>query len=386
MEQSHDRGAVIFLPSMGLLTMSIPTQVRLIHCAETIKGGIATYLRELLAQQVQAFKAREIAVVVPQSQLTELPRLDGVVVHSYEDVPGQRVRNAFKLGRQVLTLMLANPAAVVHVHSTFAGVTVRALAALVGRAKALVYCPHGWAWDRPMNPLARRVTQSLERALSWVSGAIVCISDHERQTGIQAGISASKLHVVLNGVAAHAPTPQPMAVDWPQDRLRVLFVGRFDRQKGVDLFCQAMAQMQSEVYAVMAGGAVLGDAISIQLPPNAHLAGWVSASQLEYLLRASDVLVVPSRWEGFGLIAAEAMRAGVAVVAAKVGGLAEVVDHERTGVLIEPESVAAICQALRSHTVQEWHDMGTQGKLRFDRRFKMERVHTELMALYQRLR
>lgn len=366
--------------------MPMPTQVRLIHCAETIKGGIATYLRELLVQQVLAFKAGEIAVVVPQSQLTELPRLDGVVFYAYDDVPGQRARNAFKLGRQVQRLMLSNPGAVVHVHSTFAGVTVRALAALLGRAKALVYCPHGWAWDRPMSPLARRVTQSIERILSLVCGAIVCISEHERQTGIQAGISASKLHVVLNGVASHAPTPQSVAVDWPQDRLRVLFVGRFDRQKGVDLFCQAMAQMQSEAYAVMAGGAVLGDAMSIQLPPNAHLVGWMSASQLEYLLRSADVLVVPSRWEGFGLIAAEGMRAGVAVVAAKVGGLAEVVDHGRTGVLIEPESVSSICQALRSCTIQQWRDMGAQGKLRFDELFKMERVHSELMALYQRLR
>lgn len=368
------------------MTMSIPTQVKLIHCAETIKGGIATYLRELLVHQVQAFNAGEIAVVVPQSQLTELPHLNGIVFCAYEDVPGQRVRNAFKLGHRVQELMLANPHAVVHVHSTFAGATVRALAVLMGRTKTLVYCPHGWAWDRPMGQLARRATQFIERLLSRGCGAIVCISDHERQTGIQAGIPKSKLHVVLNGVASKAPAPQSVAVDWPQDRLRVLFVGRFDRQKGVDLFCQAMMQMQSEAYAVMAGGAVLGDAMSIQLPPNAHLVGWVSGSQLEYLLRSADVLVVPSRWEGFGLIAAEGMRAGVAVVAANVGGLAEVVDHGRTGVLIQPESVSSICQALRSCTIQQWRDMGAQGKLRFDELFKMERVHSELMALYQRLR
>lgn len=365
--------------------MAISKPVRLVHCAETIKGGIATYLRELLAYQVQAFQAGEIAVVVPKSQMAELPNVEGVHYLPYPDVPGQRVRNAFKLGRQVLSLMRSYPDAIVHVHSTFAGVTVRVLAAMLGRVSRLVYCPHGWAWDRPMSPLIRSLTQRIERVLSWFSGAIVCISNHERQTGIQAGIAERKLHVVLNGVASHAPQPEAVPVQWPEGKLRVLFVGRFDRQKGVDLFCDAMAQMPADAFAVMAGGAVLGDALSIQLPANVQSVGWVSAPQLQYLLQSADVLVVPSRWEGFGLIAAEGMRAGIAVVAAKVGGLSEVVDHGRTGVLIEPESAQAICQALRKHTVQEWRDMGAQGKLRFDQRFKMERVHHELMALYQSL-
>lgn len=365
--------------------MAMPTSVKLIHCAETIKGGIATYLRELLVYQVDAFKAGEIAVVVPQSQVVELPTTNGVRFLTYSDVPGQRVRNAFKLGWGVWGLLRQHPGAIVHVHSTFAGVTVRMLAAVLGRTKRLVYCPHGWAWDRPMRPLVRSLTQCVERALSWFSAAIVCISNHERQTGIQAGINQNKLRVVLNGVAAHAPQAEPVAVQWPEGKLRVLFVGRFDKQKGVDLFCEAMSQMQSEVFAVMAGGAVLGDALSIQLPANVQSVGWVSGPQLQCLLQSTHVLVVPSRWEGFGLIAAEGMRAGVAVVAAKVGGLPEVVDHGQTGVLIEPESAPAICHALRQHSVQEWRDMGARGKSRFDQRFKMERVHQELMALYQSL-
>lgn len=365
--------------------MAILKAVRLIHCAETIKGGIATYLRELLVYQAQTFQSGEIAVVVPRSQITELPAIQGVQFFPYPDVPGQRVRNAFKLGRQVLALMRSNPKAIVHVHSTFAGVTVRALAPVLGRVNKTVYCPHGWAWDRPMRPIVKRATQLVERVLSHFCGAIVCISEHERQTGVRAGIVSSKLHVVLNGVASTAPIPQDVAVHWPEERLRVLFVGRFDRQKGVDLFCEAMAQMPDEAFAVMAGGAVLGDSVSLQLPENVQSVGWVSAAQLEFLLRSAHVLVVPSRWEGFGLIAAEGMRAGIAVVAAKVGGLAEVVDHGCTGVLIQPESADAISQALRQHTVQEWGAMGARGKTRFDQRFKMERVHQELMVLYQSL-
>lgn len=366
--------------------MSQITRAKLIHCAETIKGGIATYLRELLPYQAQAFSSGEIVVVVPRSQLSELPVITGVVYQSYADEPGQRVRNAWRLGAHVLQMMRRNPDAVLHIHSTFAGVTVRMLGAMLGRAKLMVYCPHGWAWDRPMRSVAKFATRCVEVVLSWVTSAIVCISEHERQTGMLAGISPEKLRVIVNGVASEAPVPVPVDVQWTRDRLRVLFVGRFDRQKGVDLFCKAMERMPDEVHAVMAGGTVLGDAMSLHVPPNVQAVGWVSAAQLEYLLRSADVLVVPSRWEGFGLIAAEAMRAGLAVVAARVGGLAEVVEHGRTGILIEPESAAAICDALRRYNREQWIEMGAAGKQRFDQRFKMERVHTELLALYRSLR
>ena len=366
--------------------MTIMNQVKLIHCAETIKGGIATYLRELLPYQVNELAPGSVVVVIPQSQLSELPVIDGVLYQTYADQAGQRVRNAWRLGMQVMLLMRRHPRAVLHIHSTFAGVTVRILGALLGRANLMIYCPHGWAWDRPMPPLAKFATRFVELSLSWLTGAIVCISDHERQAAIRAGLSARKLRVVLNGVAARAPDPEPVSVQWHQNRLRVLFVGRFDKQKGVDLFCKAMEQMPNEVDAVMAGGAVVDDSYAPSVPANVQTVGWVSAAQLESLLRAADVLIVPSRWEGFGLIAAEAMRAGLAVVAAKVGGLAEVVEDGRTGVLIEPESDVAICQALRQYNRDQWRAMGALGKERFEHRFTMERVHRELMALYKSIR
>ena len=60
-------------------------------------------------------------------------------------------------------------------------------------------------------------------------------------------------------------------------------------------------------------------------------------------MTSADVLVIPSIYEPFGIVALEGMAAGVPVVASKVGGLAEVVEHDRTGILVysrNPESVA----------------------------------------------
>ncbi|MFX6269921.1 glycosyltransferase, partial [Acinetobacter baumannii] len=79
----------------------------------------------------------------------------------------------------------------------------------------------------------------------------------------------------------------------------------------------------------------------------------------------ADVIVVPSRWEGFGLIAVEAMRAGLAVIASRVGGLAEVVEEGVTGFLVEPDKPEEIVNILRTVTREQLHEMGNAGREHF---------------------
>src|SRR5690606_9841845 len=104
--------------------------------------------------------------------------------------------------------------------------------------------------------------------------------------------------------------------------LRLLFVGRFDRQKGVDIFCEVLKRLGSRAYGVMVGGAVLHDSINLEYPYNVRTVGWRPKNELASFYRSADILVVPSRWEGFGLVAAEAMSLGCPVIASNVGGLA----------------------------------------------------------------
>jgi glycosyltransferase involved in cell wall biosynthesis len=97
------------------------------------------------------------------------------------------------------------------------------------------------------------------------------------------------------------------------------------------------------------------------------------------------VLVVPSRWEGFGLIAAEAMRVGLPVIATNVGGLPEVVEHDVTGLIVEPESAGALVEALRVMRNGRGATFGNAGRERFLAHFTLDRVHAEVSGLYQRL-
>ena len=83
-------------------------------------------------------------------------------------------------------------------------------------------------------------------------------------------------------------------------------------------------------------------------PHHAHIqfTGWLSPSQLSSWYRSADVLVVPSRYEPFGMVILEGMIHGLPIVASNVGGPAEILDHGRTGLLFPPRDAAALAQQL----------------------------------------
>jgi glycosyltransferase involved in cell wall biosynthesis len=356
-------------------------QPGLLHCAETIKGGIASYLRELLPLQRAEWGPGRLWVVVPASQRAELPVPEGVTLLCYAD-EGGRVGNALRLGWLVLKTVWQQRVGLVHVHSTFAGAVVRPLVRLAAWRTKLVYCAHGWAWDRPMSARARRVVVAVERALARLTDKVVCISAHDLRQAQAVGLRREGLSLVLNGVSAQAPAAQPCAAGWPSGVLRVLYVGRLDKQKGIDVLYRAMAGLQGHSHAVVVGAAVLADEGLGSPPANVSLAGWQGPGQVADLMARAQVLVVPSRWEGFGLVATEGMRAGLAVVASAVGGLAEIVVDGETGHVIAPDQPQALADALRRHDAQAWQAMGQAGRRRFEQLFTMARVHQELMAIY----
>lgn len=355
----------------------------ILHCAETIKGGIATYLNDLVPLQVRDFGAERIVLVMPASQISELNVPEGVLVVGFND-SGGRPGNAFRLAIKVLqTAIGRGGAAVVHVHSTFAGVTVR-LAMLLLRWKGprIIYCAHGWMFDRPMSALALFGAKLVERWLSVVTHVVICISAHDFSLARRAGIKSGKLRIVLNGVASDGPAPLDFLPDWKVGRMRVLFVGRFDKQKGIDILFDALKLIESDVHAFIAGGAVLADEGLPDPPQCANFLGWVSPEVLEVYRLSADVMIIPSRWEGFGLVAVEAMRAGLAVIASRTGGLKEIVEDGVTGVLFEPGSVSELAEAIRSRDSLAWREMGFAARSRFEERFTMERVHSEIRNAY----
>ena len=358
-------------------------RIEIIHCAETIKGGITTYLRELIPLQASAYGSSAVRLVVPKSQAGEIADVgDTVPFHD----GGGRLVSSLRLAAAVIGQIRRHRPSIVHVHSTFAGLFVRPLLALLFPRLKIVYCAHGWAWDRPDGRIAKTVVSAAERRLLRLTSAVVCISRHDYQAALSARLNARLLHVVLNGLNTEGPSARKGVFSWPEDVLRVLYVGRFDHQKGFDVLLEAARLMKSAACIVMAGAPVLADAHYMSLlderDPRVELVGWQDPSGLAALFESADVVVIPSRWEGFGLVALEAMRAGVAVVASRVGGLAEVVVDDVTGVLVTPGDAAELASVL-DQSDRDWDQLGKRGRERFMSEFDIARTFDGLDKIYR---
>jgi glycosyltransferase involved in cell wall biosynthesis len=169
-------------------------------------------------------------------------------------------------------------------------------------------------------------------------------------------------------------------------------VGRLTAQKGFDDLIRAYANIKRSVPAsrllVVGDGYMRGELESIA--EQAHVrdstifAGFISEADLVGVLKASDVVVVPSKFEPFGIIALEAMAAGAPVVVTKVGGLAEIVDDFVDGLEVEPNSPAAIAEAaVRVLTDRELAARLAENGLKKSKAYSWESAARKTLEIYQ---
>lgn len=355
--------------------------MRILHVAESARGGVGTYLAEVLPFQAEALGRGAVRALVPDAHASHMAGVDRRLVRTWSRA-GRGLTDQYRLARAVQDQIRAFAPSIVHAHSSFAGLIVRGMHGWRSRPFRIVYCPHGWGFDRASRGWTDRAAQAVERVLAPACDRIVAISQHERRRGLEAGIAADKITVVLNGVA-EAPIFRP--APWADERLRVLFVGRLDRQKGFDTLLDAVEPWLDRLCVRVVGKAVAGRTAPRISPRDIQLLGWRSMTETAAEMAAADVVVVPSRWEGFGLVALEAMRAGRPVVASDVGGLREVVVDGETGRLVPPDSPETLMRVLATVQRHEWAAMGAAGRRRYLSMFTADRMNGELLALYRTL-
>lgn len=357
-------------------------RLSVLHVAEVLKGGTASYIDELLEYQAEKFGAATIHVLVPASQVGDLAHAGSVYLHTFED-KSSRLVHVLRIRRAFKQLVEKNAFDIVHIHGTFAGFAIRLFFGWKRIRPKLIYCAHGWAFDREATSWKNWIIGFVEKFLSKWSDVVICISDHDFRSAVRIGIRENKLVIIKSGISCTVVSSD--TVEWPDCKRRFLFAGRFDRQKGVDLFVDAMRIIGSDGFAFAIGDASVGDESLSSPPDNVKVTGWLPRSLVQSYLESSDVFVMPSRWEGFGLSALEAMRAGRPVIASRVGGLPELVLDGLNGVLVEPNSAIELAHAMRNITDQSISVMGKASRERFEAFFTSDRLNREVEELYLHL-
>jgi len=190
--------------------------------------------------------------------------------------------------------------------------------------------------------------------LARVPDRIIAISDAVRARALQELRSPpDRIVTVLNGVdledfSAEARMPLRRELALPGGVFLVVSIGTFGRCKGQDVLLRALALLPGRVHAAFAGEGESGafESLARELGVAARVRFLGPRDDVPALLAACDALVQPSRWEGFGRSAAEAMAAGRPVVASAVGGLEEIVQDGKTGLLVAPDRPELLAAAI----------------------------------------
>jgi len=174
-----------------------------------------------------------------------------------------------------------------------------------------------------------------------------------------------------------SPVPIPEAVGVPDDPPHALYVGRLSDEKGVRELADATRGLPL---------VVVGDGPLRPLFPDAL--GFVPPHELGRHYERAAIVVVPSRREGYGMVAREAMAHGRPVVATAVGGLLDAVEDGVTGVLVPPRDPAALREAIAGLLADEQRrsQLGGAARLRAAAVFSRGRVGGEWRRLYDEAR
>jgi len=208
--------------------------------------------------------------------------------------------------------------------------------------------PHAWLEHTPQEA----AIASADRLIA------LCRDERDLLVGYYPEVR-ERIRVVGNGIDESAAAGHIVARERSPEAPTVLYSGRLVERKGIRELLAAIPKVLQAAPAtrfVLAGGPppLSGPEVAAQwltpelVPHHAQIqfTGWLSPSELATWYRSADVLVVPSRYEPFGMVILEGMLHGLPIVASDVGGPAEILEHGRTALLFAPLDVDGLAAAV----------------------------------------
>lgn len=319
-----------------------------------VYGGAGVHV-EYLAQELSRIMEVEVRAFGDQDEQNKNLSIKGIPFDTSEfDNADGKLKSVFKtLNTSIKMNSEVIDADVIHCHtwySHFAGILAK-----LCYGKPLVITGHSLEplrpWKKEQLGLGYDASSWIEKTALEMADAVIAVSKETKEDVLNHfEVDENKIKVIYNGISLSQYVNVPetdvlKAYNIDTDKPYVLFVGRITRQKGIIHLVNAIKYIDASSQVVLCAGApdtpeiakemeVAISAIKSKRSNIFWIDKMLEKEQIIQLYSHADVFCCPSIYEPFGIINIEAMACETAVVASAVGGIKEVVVHEKTGLLI----------------------------------------------------
>jgi len=345
-------------------------------------GGAQTHLLDLISATRQ-FCDITVGVGERGFLTDELDVLDipyHVIPHLVQ--PMQPLADMRALG-EVAALIRREKPDVVHAHTSKAG-TLGRLAARALRVPA-VFTAHTWCFAEGTSRTWQMIGVPVEKISARCSSAIINVSEANRKLALARRIAPrQKLMTVHNGIPDVLARAAPGRSGTPT----IVMLARFAEQKNQALLVRAVAAIPQPVKLELIGDGPTRPAVeelvrSLHIESRVHFAG--ECLNVPDILAGAHIFALSTNWEGFPLSILEAMRAGLPVVAADVGGVREAIVDGDTGFIVPPRDEAELMhrllQLVESPALR--CVMGASGRKRYEANFTVRAMAEKVLRVYE---
>lgn len=356
---------------------------RILVVSQVTVDGVAVCVRDLVGAAVAV--GVEITVACPRTG--DLARWVQERGAKWELLEMQRSPHWSDVAAIVRLRRLARESDLVHLHSSKAGAVGRlALVGLGTRRPPCVFTPHGWSWL--VGGSLEWAYKAFERLAARGATVIVAVSDGERSIGQAVlGPHIQQICVIENGVDPGRFAPEGPAAPRLDDPL-VVGVGRLCRARAPDLAVATLARMSTPGARLRLVGdgedrpAIEDQIVACDLTGRVEMVGFRPDPAPD--LRAADVVLIPSRYDGMALVLLEAMACGAAIVATRVPGASVL---EGVGELVNVEDTEAMAKSIDSLLADPDRclELGRAARARVVERYPLERSLRRTIELWQDL-
>jgi len=285
---------------------------------------------------------------------------------------------------------------VVHTHSSKAGILGRAAAWFAG-VSVIIHSPHGHIFYGYFNTVWTRLFVLLEKIIAPVTNRIATLTEFGKRDHVELEIaSANKFVTIPCGIdlkrfkaGRESARALRRELGISDDEKVVGWVGRLEPIKGCRYFiraCELVADQNRDVRFVISGDGTLGTELqsyaeSTGLQDRMLFLG--QRKDIPVVMKAFDVFVLSSLNEGLGRVLVEAMASAVPIVATRVGGVPEVLDYGRAGLLVSPKDTGQMAAAILKLVGDRRLAMKLTGQAkRMSRMFTVEKMVDKTFELY----